>query len=199
MAEADWAKIADRDLSLKNREAGKENEIATRAALALVENIDGNVGRLMAKLDQLGVREETIVIYLSDNGPNTWRWNDGMRGKKGHVDEGGVRVPFFLSWSGTVKPSVIETTAAHIDLLPTLCDLCEVPLPGKNPLDGRSIKPLLMKGGKGWEARTLLSNWRSRVSIRTDRYRATQQGLYDLVADPGQLHPRREPGGASRR
>ena len=55
------------------------------------------------------------------------------------------------------------------------------------PLDGRSIKPLLMKGGKGWEARTLLSNWRSRVSIRTDRYRATQQGLYDLVVDPGQL------------
>lgn len=93
VVDADWAKIADRDLSMKNRDADKERPVSTRGALALVENIDGNVGRLVAKLDQLGVREDTIVIYLSDNGPNTWRWNDGMRGKKGSVEEGGVRVP----------------------------------------------------------------------------------------------------------
>jgi hypothetical protein len=126
------------------------------------------------------------VIYLSDNGPNSWRWNDGMKGRKGSVDEGGVRVPFFVSWPGRIEASVIGTPAAHIDLLPTLCDLCDVPLPTKNPLDGRSLKPLMQQEDGKWTDRNLFSDWGKRVSVRAGDMRADRKGLYDLKVDPGQ-------------
>ena len=65
----------------------------TRAALAMCENIDWNVGRVLKKLDELKLADNTIVLYFSDNGPNSWRWNGGMKGRKGSTDEGGVRSP----------------------------------------------------------------------------------------------------------
>jgi arylsulfatase A-like enzyme len=70
----------------------------------MCENIDWNVGRLLRKLDDLRLSDNTIVIYFSDNGPNSWRWNGGMKGRKASVDEGGVRAPFFIRWPGKIKP-----------------------------------------------------------------------------------------------
>ena len=68
----------------------------TRAALAMVENIDWNVGRVLQTVDQLGLRDQTIVVYFSDNGPNSYRWNGDMKGRKGSIDEGGLRSPCFV-------------------------------------------------------------------------------------------------------
>ena len=84
-----------RYLSIDMKATNPEHEDfeRTRAALALCENIDWNVGRLLDKLDQLGIAEDTIVFYFGDNGPNGERWNGGMKGTKGSTDEGGVRVP----------------------------------------------------------------------------------------------------------
>src|SRR3954447_17886685 len=70
----------------------------------MCENIDWNVGRVLARLDELKLADNTIVLYFSDNGPNGWRWNGGMRGRKGSTDEGGVRSPLPVPWPGPGKP-----------------------------------------------------------------------------------------------
>ena len=93
-----WDRFKGRSIGQKATEADQENLDHTRCALAMLENQDDNVGRVLAKLDALGLRENTIVVYFSDNGPNTWRWNDGMKGRKGSVDEGGIRSPAMLRW-----------------------------------------------------------------------------------------------------
>jgi len=96
MPQAWWDRFKDKELSHLGDGSKKEQIEHTKAALAFVENIDWNVGRLMKKLQDLGLEENTIVVYLSDNGPNGARWNGNMKGQKGSVDEGGVRSPTFI-------------------------------------------------------------------------------------------------------
>jgi arylsulfatase A-like enzyme len=160
----------------------------TRAALAMCENIDWNVGRVLAKIDELGLRDDTIVLYFSDNGPNSWRWNGGMKGRKGSVDEGGLRSPLLIRWSGRIRPGTrVRQIAGAIDLLPTLADLSGVPLTSKKPLDGKSLRPLLEGQAGGWPDRMIFSLQNKRISVRTQQYRLDAEGrLFDLVADPGQ-------------
>ena len=97
----------------------------------MCENIDWNVGRVLAKLDELKLAENTIVVYFSDNGPNGWRWNGGMKGRKGSTDEGGIRSPLLIRWPGQIKPGTkVTQIAGAIDLLPTLADLAGVQVAG---------------------------------------------------------------------
>ncbi|RME95543.1 MAG: N-acetylgalactosamine 6-sulfate sulfatase [Verrucomicrobia bacterium] len=186
-----YRKFAHAELTMRNRDPEKEDPAFTRAALAMVENIDWNVGRVLRQLDRLGLAENTIVLYFSDNGPNSWRWNGGMKGRKGWVDEGGVRSPLLIRWPGRIPAGRrIPQIAAAIDLLPTLLDLAGIPRVGDKPLDGRSLRPLLLGDGSGWpEDRLLFSHWRGRVSVRSQRFRLDHQGaLFDMEADPGQRH-----------
>ncbi|MFQ5810500.1 MAG: arylsulfatase [Armatimonadota bacterium] len=183
-----WDRLKDRPIKMRHRDPDKEELVRTRAALAMCENIDWNVGRVYQKLDELGVADNTIVIYYSDNGPNGWRWNGGMKGRKGSTDEGGVRVPFLIRWPGHVEPGAqIPQIAGAIDLLPTLADMADIPIVGDKPLDGTSIRPLLLGTADEWPDRMIFSHQRGRVSVRTQQYRLDQQGkLYDMTADPGQ-------------
>jgi arylsulfatase A len=120
----------------------------TRCAYAMVQNIDDNVGRMLAKIDELGLRERTIVVFLTDNGPNGDRYNGGMKGRKGSVHEGGVRAPLFVRWPGTIDAGQrIDRIAAHVDLFPTLVELCGISMPETLPQDGRSLAPLLVARG----------------------------------------------------
>ncbi len=80
----------------------EERDDYTRAVLAMCENIDWNVGRLLQQLDDLGLTENTIVVYFSDNGPNFYRWIDGLRDRKASTNEGGTRVPMFMRWPGHI-------------------------------------------------------------------------------------------------
>ena len=186
-----YKKFDGANLKSRHRDRKREKLPHTRAALAMCENIDWNVGRLLKKLDALKLADNTIVIYFSDNGPNGFRWNGGMKGRKGSTDEGGVRSPFVIRWPGTIgKGTKIPQIAGAIDLLPTLADLAGVPPKSKKPLDGTSLKPLLVRPQNGnitWPDRMIFSHWRRRVSVRTQRFRLDNTGrLYDMVADPGQ-------------
>ena len=183
-----YAKFDGAELGMRHRDPAKENLPHTRAALAMCENIDWNVARILKRLETLHLADDTIVIYFSDNGPNGWRWNAGMRGKKGSTDEGGVRSPCFARWPGHIKPGTkIPQIAGAIDLLPTLADMAGIEVVGDKPLDGVSVKPLLLGAPRDWPDRMIFSYWRGRVSVRTQRYRLdAKEKLYDMVADPGQ-------------
>ncbi|MCX6638171.1 MAG: arylsulfatase [Acidobacteria bacterium] len=183
-----FERFANFDPKMRARDPRQEEIPMTRAALAMCENIDWNVGRVLAKLGELKLANDTIVLYFSDNGPNSWRWNGGMKGRKGSVDEGGLRVPFLIRWPGRIRPGVrVSQIAGAIDLLPTLADLAGIPLASAKPLDGKSVKPLLMEQAKEWPDRMIFSLQAKRISVRTQQYRLDANGqLFDMLGDPGQ-------------
>ncbi|MDB4805011.1 arylsulfatase [bacterium] len=124
---------------------------------AMITNIDENVGRLFKKLDQLGIRENTIVMYLNDNGPNSMRYVGNMRGMKTHIDDGGVRSPLIFHWPAKVKARKTSgELCAHIDLMPTIMDACGVEVPAKLKVDGRSFLPLLTGNNPSWPKRQVV-------------------------------------------
>jgi len=183
-----WDKFKNKKITMHNRDPKRENLQHLRCALAMCENIDWNVGRLLKKLNDLGITDNTIVVFFHDNGPNGVRWNGDMKGRKGSTDEGGVRSPLLMRWPRNIpKGKQVSSITAAIDLLPTLADCAGIPVVSKKPLDGRSLKPLLF-GQKGhWKERTIFSHWRGKVSARTQRYRLDHTGkLFDMVKDPGQ-------------
>jgi len=185
-----WNNLQSRKIILRNRDPEKEDTSFTKAALAMCENVDWNVGRFLKKIDLLGLKKNTIVIYFSDNGPNSWRWNGNMKGKKGWTDEGGVRSPLFIRWPGKIKTGKeITRIAGVVDLLPTLADLAGISIKTKKKLDGRSLKPLLMGHDPEWKDRELFTYWRGNMSLRTQKYRLDKEGrLFDIEKDPGQNH-----------
>ena len=182
-----WDPFKDHEMPLEEKRAdGHLNH--SRAAMAFCENIDWNVGRVLKKLDDLKLSDDTIVVFFCDNGPNGSRWNGGMRGKKGSTDEGGVRSPLFIRWPGQIPDGLmIKQIASARDLLPTLTTLAGVSANGTKPLDGVDLADLLRGKKSSLGPRSIISNWRGRVSIRTQRHRLDHQGrLYDMIADPGQ-------------
>ncbi len=131
----------------------------TAKVYAMVTNIDHNIGRLLAKLDDLRLAQETIFIFMTDNGPQQARYNAGMRGQKGTVFDGGIRVPFFVRWPGRLEAGrKVDRIAAHVDVAPTLLDACRVPKP-EVAFDGVSLLPLLTGAAKDWPDRTIFSQW----------------------------------------
>lgn len=108
----------------------------TAKIYAMVSNIDHNVGRLLAKLDELSLARDTIVIFMTDNGPQQERYNAGLRGLKTTVFEGGVRVPFLMRLPRALRPRKLNAPMAHVDILPTLLDACSLRPPKGLKLDG---------------------------------------------------------------
>ncbi|MDP7289067.1 MAG: arylsulfatase, partial [Phycisphaerae bacterium] len=180
---------------------GKPN-VPNAAFYGMITNIDENMGRLVKKLDDLGIADNTILIFTTDNGTAAGfrrgkGFNAGMRGTKGSQYDGGHRVPFFIRWpSGKIEAKKdISRLTAHIDVLPTLGQLCGLDMPKTNKLDGDSIAPLLTGDGKTWPDRTLVTDsqrledpvkWR-KSAVMTDRWRLVNgRELYDMPKDPGQ-------------
>lgn len=183
-----YEKFENMQLEMLNREPEKEDIQFTKAALAMCENIDWNVGRVAEKVEELGLSENTIIIYFSDNGPNGIRWNGGMKGKKGSTDEGGVRSPLFMKWKGKFEAgkTITQITSA-IDLLPTLSDLAGIDYQSQKMLDGVSLKPLLLEENPEWGDRLIVNHWGKRTSVRSQQYRLGHEGkLFDMINDPGQ-------------
>ena len=167
----------------------------TARVYGMVTNIDENVGRLLGKLAELRLENDTIVIFLGDNGPQHRRYTCGLRGTKGTVYEGGIRVPFLLRWPrGLEGGQKTDRIAAHIDVVPTLLEACGVAAPGGVSFDGVSLLPLL-RGEAERPDRTLYFQWhrgdepelfRSCAAL-SQRYKLVNgTELYDLLDDPAE-------------
>ncbi|ARK12857.1 arylsulfatase [Fibrella sp. ES10-3-2-2] len=190
--------VADRYFD-KYKAKGLDDELSS--IYGMIENVDDNVGRLLAGLDQLGLSQNTIVVFATDNGPNGHRYNGEMKGIKGSVDEGGVRVPLFVRWPGKIRPQArIRPNTAHIDLLPTLVGLCGLRFKPANPIDGRSLAALLLGKTDTLADRVLFTHVAGMSesglpaapgAVRTSKYRLVRQKdqihLYDMLGDPSQL------------
>lgn len=167
----------------------------------MITNIDDNMARLMKQLEEEGIADNTILIFMTDNGTagglkDGRGFDGGMRGMKNSEYDGGHRVPFLIRWpDGRIEPGKsVEKLTAHMDILPTLIDLCRLKAP-EIAFDGTSIRELLYGSGEGWPNRALVVEsqrvvdpikWR-KSAVMTDRWRLVNgQELYDMKMDPKQ-------------
>lgn len=204
------------DLGFNNKAAG---------FYGMIEHIDYNMGVMFEQLEKWNLLENTIVIFTSDNGMTRtgcglkgfdgrpqkklgtdtegnpmMSYNAGMKGLKGTVDEGGVRVPFLVQWNGAIKEGrTVDTVVSYLDILPTLVDLAGAKLPETHAFEGRSLKPLLMEKDPEWQDRLLfqhVTRWNrgadpdqfkwKKYSVRNQRFRLVEGVLYDMENDPDQ-------------
>lgn len=159
---------------------------SARKVYGMVTNIDDNLGRLFDKLNELNIEENTLVIFITDNGPQQIRYTAGLRGRKGTVYEGGIKVPCFMHFPGYFpNDKEIGTAGAHIDLLPTILDFCNIKIPANVCLDGKSLLLLVKTVDVEWAERPLFFHWQRGYP---ERYRniAVRKGSYKLVGHTGQ-------------
>lgn len=174
---------------------------------AMVEHLDNGVGQVLDLLQELGIDDNTLVMFSSDNGPHAegghdpefWNSNGPFKGKKRDVYEGGIRAPFLARWPGNIKAGTVSNhISAFWDMLPTFCEMAGVDTPEN--IDGISILPTL-KGDKQkahdylyWE----FHEQGGKQAIRKGNYKAVKQGvtknpnarieLYDLAEDQGEMN-----------
>jgi arylsulfatase A-like enzyme len=168
----------------------------TAKIYGMVSNLDAAVGRLLDTLRATGQERDTIVIFMTDNGPQQRRYNAGMRGLKASVYQGGIRVPCFMRWPARIKPGTsIDRITAHIDLLPTLLEAAGTKPPSGARLDGTSLLPVLLGKTTQWPDRMLFTQWHRgdapepfrNSAVRSQRWKLVDgKELYDVAADPGE-------------
>ncbi|MFR9527868.1 MAG: sulfatase-like hydrolase/transferase [Rikenellaceae bacterium] len=117
----------------------------TPGVYAMCENIDYNVGRMLEYLEHEGLLDNTIVIYTTDNGPKNLRYNGDMRGCKGHLYEGGIKVPCLIYWQGRTLPVEVDATLSYIDIMPTILSMCDIEHSGDSErrVNGINFRSLL--------------------------------------------------------
>ena len=165
---------------------GKANQEETARVYGMVTNIDDNLGRLFAKLDELKLADNTLVIFLTDNGPQQVRYNAGMLQRKTSVHEGGIRVPFFVRWPARLKGGrKVSEIAAHIDIAPTVLEACGVERPKEVKFDGKSVLPLWRGDKVDWPDRTLYFQWHRGDVPQLNRACAARSTRYKLVQPLG--------------
>jgi arylsulfatase A-like enzyme len=177
----------------------------------MIHNIDQNVGALLDQLDEWQIANNTLVIFMNDNGSaiGAQHFKAGMRGAKGSPWLGGTRANSFWRWPGHITPGPCDALTAHIDVLPTLANIAGVSLSDSvsDQVQGRDLSPLLLNPHHAWEDRTLVTHvgrwpknadpnqYRYRqAAIRNSRYTLVsakgsdtpQWELFDVIRDPGQ-------------
>ncbi len=178
-----------------------KDEIPSSAAwfYASIEHVDQNIGKLRDALEASGQAENTILIFMTDNGGTAGVeiFNAGMRGSKGSPYDGGHRVPFFFHWpaGGIQLGTDVADITAHIDVLPTLIDICELTPPGAIDFDGRSFKPQIFKPKTILPKRVLFvekqrtlktKKWEMATAMENRWRLVNHNELYDILSDPGQ-------------
>ena len=188
-----WAKMTDND------------KAAARKVYGMATNIDDNVGRILAELKKQGLEENTIVIFLTDNGNQQLRFNTGFRGLKGSAWEGGTRVPFLISGAGLFEPNKeVNALLAHIDVVPTLLEAVKISLPANLKTDGRpALKTIQGKvaassrifynaWNRGWPEpyrnAAFYKNNHKLVAFNAEGEDLNTFSLFDLGKDPFEQH-----------
>lgn len=193
-------------------QSGEEKQDA--AFKGMIANFDENLGRFLARIEDLGIADNTILIFLTDNGTARGArfedgvdgipergFNAGMRGRKSSAFDGGHRVPLFILWPGGAlgQPRDVDALTAHIDVLPTLIELCALDRPVGPPMDGLSLAALLrgearlpdrvvfaqIHGGVGFARPG--DRWEG-SAVMTPRWRLVGgRSLFDMQSDPSQV------------
>lgn len=193
------------ELGSKSNPEMREKDLEdAKRVYGMMTNIDENIGRLITDLRKQDLLENTLIIFLSDNGPEQNRYRMGLRGKKSQVYQGGIKSPLLVSLPGIFPGNKeIADLVAHIDLLPTIVDICEITQSSNPEIDGRSMMPLLNDKHSNFENRTLFFEWgrgfpipyqnfaamNDRFKLVAHTYQPTGlEGceLFDLQADPGE-------------
>ncbi len=185
---------------------GISRDVAT--VYAMIENMDRGIGELLAEVRELGLRERTIVVFASDNGPDPLagpRFNHQRRGTKYEIYEGGIRVPLLVSWPGVFRSRTTDVVAHFTDIVPTLIELCRLERPAGPPLDGASLAGLLHERDAGprrprfWQWNRGVPNYTHNAAMREGEWKlvrpyvtrnavagdsALGPALYNLQIDP---------------
>jgi len=182
------------------RVMARETEISPKRAkmVAFIEHLDDGIGKVLASLDALGLRDRTIVVFTSDNGGKLLYGasNGPLRADKTHLYEGGIKVPTCVSWPGQIKAGqVTDFRALTMDVVPTMADLCGIPI--AHEIDGRSFKQLLMEGRQAPFEHPVFHMWlqgESKECMRHGDWKlvrdkaGTPFELYNLSEDPCEKH-----------
>ncbi len=164
---------------IPNEKISEKTKDNTRKVYAMVTNIDDNLKKLFNKVDELGIKDNTIVIFMTDNGPQHARYVAGMKGRKSSVYNGGIRVPFFLRFPAMFSGNQeVNQITAHIDLLPTLSKLCNVEMPRDRKIDGRSFIPSI--NSEKLPERSFFSYWTRKYPELYNNI-ALQRGQFKLI------------------
>lgn len=168
-----------------------------RVYAAMIRSLDRSVGRILDKLEEEGLADNTIIVFSSDNGGAGYlglpEVNQPYRGWKITLFEGGIRVPLFVKWPAKIQPgTVIDTPAAHIDVMPTLAAAAGAPLPDGRVIDGRNLLPVAtgaadtiprendaLYWSSGFYKVVRAGDWKLQINERQN-----QSWLYDLATDP---------------
>ena len=160
-------------------EMTEKNILDAKKIYGMVTNIDENFGKLINKLDELNLKENTIVIFMTDNGPQQPRYVSNLKGLKSHVYNGGIKVPFYLNFPKIHNEGIdLDFFSAHIDVLPTIANLCDLPIPNDRKIDGID----LFDNNINKKGRDFFSYW-TRKSPELYRNMSLNAGNYKLVGN----------------
>ena len=155
----------------------EKNVLDAKRIYGMVTNIDDNVGKLVSKLKELNIDKNTILIFMTDNGPQQFRYVSNLRGLKSSVYNGGIKVPFYLSYPKIHDAGLdLDNFSAHIDVLPSLLDLCDIETPKNIKIDGKNFL------NKSTEERSFFSYW-TRKSPELYQNMSLNKGNYKLVGN----------------
>ena len=155
----------------------EKNVLDAKRIYGMVTNIDDNVGKLVSKLKELNIDKNTILIFMTDNGPQQFRYVSNLRGLKSSVYNGGIKVPFYLSYPKIHDVGLdLDNFSAHIDVLPSLLDLCDIETPKNIKIDGKNFL------NKSTEERSFFSYW-TRKSPELYQNMSLNKGNYKLVGN----------------
>lgn len=177
---------APKDLAAEYEKKGFDSN--TAKIYAMVEVLDKGIGKLMDEVDRLGLRENTIVIFTSDNGPDPVtgeRFNKQLRGRKYDVYEGGVHVPMLVNWKGTFAPATRKEVVHFVDILPTVADLCQIQIDPSitRRLDGQSFAKIFSGKGDSYTSKAKYWHW-NRGAPYYHQNAAMREGDWKLIYAP---------------